>query len=414
MLKGRTLRHRLHIPPSLYHRRFLYLWIGLLISTAGTQMQLWALFWHVRTLTPQPIALGGIGLARILPVIIFSLLGGVAADKFDRRKIYFLAEVVLTLVAATLAWLTYRQWISLWHIYLLTAIQATASAFDGPARQSLVPNLVSKDDLPNAFSMTSIAAQTGAILGPAISGWIIAYLGLAYPYFFNALSYLAVLLALVMIGPVPQQIVNNHGSIFDGDAIREGLKFIFSQPLIFGSMLLDFFATFFSSANTLMPIVARDVLHVGEIEYGWLSSGQAVGAVLAALFVSQRKVIRHQGPVFLISVVVFGFATIIFGTARVLWLAMIALILIGAADAISTIIRNTIRQLLTPDYLRGRMTSVNQIFFIGGPQLGEVEAGLVAQFFGVPIAIISGGVGCIVAVAWIVRRLPQLWHYDGV
>jgi len=407
------LRIRIHIPHSLYHRRFLYLWIALLISTAGTQMQLWTLFWHVRTLTVHPIALGGIGLARILPVIVFSLVGGVAADMFDRRKIYFLSHVVLTFVATMLAWLTFKHTISLWNIYLLTALQATASAFDVPARQSLVPNLVPKEDLPNAFSMTSIAFQTGAIVGPALSGWVIAYLGLAYPYLFNAISYVAVLFALLLIGPVPQQMVNNHGSIFDWAAIREGLHFIFNQPLIFGSMLLDFFATFFSSANTLMPIVARDVLHVGEIEYGWLSSGQAIGAVIAALFVSQRKTIRRQGPVFLISVVIFGLATILFGASRTFWLAMIALIFVGAADSVSTIIRNTIRQLLTPDYLRGRMTSVNQIFFLGGPQLGEVEAGLVAQLFGAPFAIISGGVGCIIAVGWIARRLPQLWHYDG-
>jgi MFS family permease len=178
-------------------------------------------------------------------------------------------------------------------------------------------------------------------------------------------------------------------------------------------MLLDFFATFFSSANTLMPIVARDVLHVGEVEYGWLSSAQAIGAVAAALAVSQVRIIRKQGPLFLGSVVAFGLATILFGASRLFWLAMTALILIGAADAVSTIVRNTIRQLHTPDYLRGRMTSVNQIFFMGGPQLGEVEAGLVAQFFGAPFAIISGGIGCILAVGWIVRRWPQLWHYDG-
>lgn len=407
------MRNRLHIPPALYHRRFTYLWVGLLISTAGAQMQLWALFWHVRALTVHPIALGGIGLARIIPVIVFSLLGGVAADMFDRRKIYFLAQCVLTFVASALAWLTFRHTINLWQIYLLTALQATALAFDVPARQSLVPNLVPAKDLPNAFSLTSIAFQTGAIVGPALGGWVIAFMGQAYPYLFNAVSYLAVLLALVLIGPVPQQTANNHSSIFDLSAIQEGLRFIFSQPLILGSMLLDFFATFFSSANTLMPIVARDVLHVGEVEYGWLSSAQAIGAVAAALAVSQMRIIRKQGPVFLGSVVAFGLATILFGASRLFWLAMAALILIGAADAVSTIVRNTIRQLLTPDYLRGRMTSVNQIFFMGGPQLGEVEAGLVAQFFGAPFAIISGGIGCILAVGWIVRRWPQLWHYDG-
>lgn len=405
---------RFHIPPSLRYPRFRYLWLALIISTAGANMQLWALFWHVRSLTPQPIALGMIGLVRILPVIFFSLLGGVAADRYNRRVIFFLAQCILTFVASALAWLTFRGSMALWHIYALTALQATAAAFDIPARQALVPNLVPAKDLPNAFSLSSIAFQVGAIVGPALGGWTIAMWGQAYPYLINAISYGAVLIAIWRIGPVAQQHIQTRRSLLDWQAIREGWVFILNQPLIFASMLLDFFATFFSSANTLMPIVARDILGVGEIEYGWLSSAQAIGAVLAGVVMSQLGEIRRQGPLFLLSVVFFGLATILFGIARVFWLAMLALILVGAADAVSTIIRNTIRQLLTPDHLRGRMVSVNQIFFLGGPQLGEVEAGVVAQLFGAPFAIVSGGIGCLVAVAWVIRRYPQLWIVDRV
>lgn len=405
---------RLHFPPSLRYPRFRYLWLAMIISTAGANMQLWALFWHVRSLTPQPIALGGIGLVRILPVIFFSLIGGVVADRYNRRKIFFLTQCILTFVAAALAWFTFNGSIALWHIYALTALQATATAFDIPARQSLVPNLVPAKDLPNAFSLSSIAFQVGAIIGPALGGWTIAVWGQAYPYLINAISYGAVLFAIWRMGPVPQQRIQTHRPLWDWQAIREGWTFILGQPLILASMLLDFFATFFSSANTLMPIVARDILGVGEIEYGWLSSAQAIGAVLAGLIVSQLGEVRRQGPLFLLSVFCFGLATILFGVARVYWLAMLALILVGAADAVSTIIRNTIRQLLTPDHLRGRMVSVNQIFFMGGPQLGEVEAGVVAQLFGAPFAIISGGIGCILAVAWVVRRWPQLWSVDRV
>lgn len=405
---------RFHIPPSLRYPRFRYLWLALIISTAGANMQLWALFWHVRSLTPHPIALGMIGLVRILPVIFFSLLGGVAADRYNRRVIFFLAQCILTFVASALAWLTFRGSIALWHIYALTALQATAAAFDIPARQALVPNLVPAKDLPNAFSLSSIAFQVGAIVGPALGGWTIAMWGQAYPYLINAISYGAVLIAIWRIGPVAQQHIQTRRSLLDWQAIREGWVFILNQPLIFASMLLDFFATFFSSANTLMPIVARDILGVGEIEYGWLSSAQAIGAVLAGVVMSQLGEIRRQGPLFLLSVVFFGLATILFGIARVFWLAMLALILVGAADAVSTIIRNTIRQLLTPDHLRGRMVSVNQIFFLGGPQLGEVEAGVVAQLFGAPFAIVSGGIGCLIAVAWVIRRYPQLWIVDRV
>ena len=403
----------LHIPPSLQHRRFRLLWLGLMISVAGAQMQVWALFWHIRSLTDQPIALGGVGLARILPVIVFSLIGGAVADVANRRRVLFITQSAMGLFALLLAILTFSGDIALWQIYLLTALQAVAVSFDLPARQALVPNLVPARDLPNAFSMTSIAFQTGAIVGPALSGLVIAYWGQPYTYLLNAISYLAVILALILLGPVSQQAAAGRGARISLPAIGEGVQFILSRPIILSSMILDFFATFFSSANTLMPIVARDILHVGAVEYGWLSAAQSVGAVAAALAVSQMSAIRRQGPVFLGSVVVFGAATVVFGMARDFLFAFLALMAVGAADSVSTIIRNTIRQLQTPDYIRGRMTSVNQIFFMGGPQLGEVEAGAVAQLFGASLAIISGGVGCVLAVIWIACRWPQLRSYNG-
>jgi MFS family permease len=403
----------LRIPPALFHRRFRLLWLGMMISIAGTQMQTWALLWHVRDLTDKPIALGGVGLARILPIIFFSLIGGAMADVVDRRRLLFVTQSVMALTAVVLAWLTINGTIDLWHIYLLTAMQALALAFDGPSRQALVPNLVPARDLPNAFSMTSIAFQTGAIIGPALSGLVIAYWGQAAVYIVNALSYLAVIIALALMGPVAQQVDPTRRASVSLSSIREGIQFIIHQPIILGTMVMDFFATFFSSANTLMPFVARDVLNVGAVQYGWLSAAQSIGAVAAALAVSQIEHIRRQGVVFLSAVVVFGLATILFGLARSFLLVMLALVLIGAADSVSTIIRNTIRQLQTPDYIRGRMTSINQIFFMGGPQLGEMEAGVVAQLFSVPFAIISGGIGCLVAVAWISRRWPQLRNYDG-
>ena len=189
---------KLKIPPSLRHRRYRLLWFGLLVSIAGTQMQVWAIFWHIRTLTDQPIALGAVGLARIIPVIIFSLIGGAVADVANRRKVMFITQLAMALGALVLALLTFSGQIALWQIYALTALQATAVAFDAPSRQSLVPNLVPASDLPNAFSMSSLAMHTGAIIGPALSGLVIAYWGQPYTYLFNAISYLAVLLALTM------------------------------------------------------------------------------------------------------------------------------------------------------------------------------------------------------------------------
>jgi MFS family permease len=400
------------IPAALRHKRYLYLWLGLLISIAGSQMQISALFWHIRILTgePQPLALGGIGLARILPVIVFSFVGGPVADTLNRRRILFVTQSAMALVALVLALLTFTGHITIWYIYLLTAIQATAVAFDGPARQAMIPNIVPAEDLPSAFSMSSIAQNAGSIIGPALSGIVIVALGQGYTYFFNAVSFLAVIIALFFIGPVLQ---DSKKSGIHLSAALDGIRFSFSKPIILSTMLMDFVATFFASANTMMPIVAKDILKVGEIGYGWLSSAQAIGSVAAGIVVSQLQKLPKQGPIFLIAVVIFGSTTVLFGATSVFAIAMLALILMGAADAVSTIIRNTIRQLNTPDHIRGRMTSVNQIFFQGGPQLGEVESGIVASLFGVPAAIISGGIGCVVGAVFIVLKWPQLRTYNG-
>jgi MFS family permease len=179
---------KLHIPPALKNRRYFYLWLGLLISIAGSQMQITALFWHIRSLTgnPNPLALGGIGLARILPIIVFSLVSGPVADSFNRRQVLFITQTVMALTALALAILTFTDSISLWQIYALTAIQAAAIAFDMPARQAMIPNLVPAKDLPNAFSMQSIGTNTGAVIGPMLAGVVIASLGQAYTYLFNA------------------------------------------------------------------------------------------------------------------------------------------------------------------------------------------------------------------------------------
>lgn len=402
----------LHIPPSLKHKKFFYLWLGQLISITGTQMQIWALFWHINQLNDNPMALGGIGVARIVPVIIFSLIGGALADSMDRRKVMMTTQTIAALLALSLGLLTQFGNITIWHIYVITALQAVAVAFDGPSRQALVPNLLPKKDLANGFSMTFTAFQIGGVLGPALSGVVIATAGQAAVYYFNGVSFAAVLIALILIGNVPQSFAEKAAGV-SMEAIREGVRFILGKPIIFSSMMLDFVATFFASASTLMPIIATDVLKVGVVEYGYLSAAPAVGAVIVALIMSQVREIRRQGPIFVGAVIVFGVATLIFGLTKSFMIAWLAIATTGAADGVSTIIRNTIRQLQTPDHVRGRMTSINQIFFQGGPQLGEIEAGAVAQFFGAPFAVITGGIGCIVGTLAIIWKWPHLLKYNG-
>jgi MFS family permease len=252
---------------------------------------------------------------------------------------------------------------------------------------------------------------------------VIAFWGLQWAYWLNAISFLAVIAALIAMGDIRAAIENktveppgNPGSSTRREMlrdIREGIEFIKNSPIILSVMILDFFGTFFSSANTLLPFVAMDILHVGPIQYGWLSASQSIGTLMVGLYLSQITNLRRQGMLISISVAGFGLATVLFGVSASFWVTLLALILIGVFDGLSSIIRNTARQLLTPDAMRGRMMSITQIFFKGGPQLGEVESGLMAQILGVPFAIISGGVGCVLATWIVVKRIPQLWNYNG-
>jgi MFS family permease len=403
----------LTIPPSLKHRKFFLLWLGILVSYSGSRMQFVALLWHIRTLTDKPIALGLVGLVRVIPIIIFSLVSGVVADTFDRKTILYFTQGLQTLEALALAWLTFTGQVQLWHLYVLTAIEAVASSFDMPARQAMVPNLLPLHVLPNAFSMTSLAFTVASIAGPVLAGGVLAApgLGQAYTYLFNAISFAAIFLALILMGKVPQRTKTSHK--FEWSDVKVGIQFISNAPIILSSMILDFVATFFSSAYALLPIFARDVLHVGEVGYGWLAAADSIGAALAALVISQLPDIRKQGMKLVWAVVLYGLATIAFGLSPTFWMALLSLMVVGASDTLSMVIRNTIRQLRTPDELRGRMTSINQIFFMGGPQLGEMEAGIVAQLFGPVVAVVSGGIGCIIGVFWIMRKWPALVKYEG-
>jgi MFS family permease len=404
----------IRIPPALRNRNFSLYWGGILVSMAGSQMQVWALYWHIRTLTDQPIALSIVGLVRFVPILVFSLWGGLIADRLNRRVILYFTQSIMALVAVILGVLTFLNVLQLWHIYVLLGINAAVNSFDIPARQSLVANMVPKGDLPSALSMQSVAIQVGAILGPALSGLLISSVGLTWVYWINSISFAAVILALVFMTPIPQEFVPAIRQGFSQlKQIGEGFRFVVKKPIILSGMVLEFWASFFSSANTLMPFLARDILHVGAVAYGWLSSAQAIGSVTAGLIVSQQKRVRRQGLVMLIAAGMFGLATVVFGASPSFWLTLAALILVGGAHTLSAIMRNTIRQILTPDQLRGRIVSISFIFIQGGPQLGEIESGLVAQWLTTPLSIVTGGIGCLIAVGIITLAWPQLRRYRG-
>ena len=401
---------------ALRHRNFRLIWIGLLLSFTGSFMQTAALLWHVSLLVApdkKALALGAVGLVRVVPIIVFSMLSGVVADAWNRRRLMMLTQTGSAAVAVALAVLAFRGLTSVWPIYVLAALSSAVGAFDLPARQSLVPTLVPREDLPNAISLNTIMQQTAQVLGPALAGIIIASTSVAWVYTVNAFSFLAVMTALLMMRNVPERAEKATASDdVSWRAAREGLRFVFRTPLIRSTMLLDFFATFFSSATALLPIFAQDILEVGATGYGWLYAAPAVGAtMMSAVMVVLTSRIERRGPVLLWAVAMYGAATVGFGSSRTFWLTFACLALTGAADTVSMVFRNVIRQLETPDRLRGRMIGVNMIFFIGGPQLGEGEAGAVANWFGAPFSVITGGLGCLIAVAWVAATTPQLRHY---
>jgi hypothetical protein len=244
------------------------------------------------------------------------------------------------------------------------------------------------------------------------AGFLLSHGGLGFIYAANAVSFAAVLGALMFVRPIRAQRVPGEETAISLAAMREGLAFVKNTPILVWTIALDFFATFFSSASALLPAFATDVLHVGARGYGILSAAPAVGSVAAGAVMSLLPTPKNQGRVVLWSVFIYGLTTVIFGASPWFWLSWLSLAGTGASDTVSTILRQTIRQLVTPDHLRGRMTAANMIFFMGGPQLGELEAGVVAKFIGAPWSVITGGIGCLISVIWIAARAPTLRRYQ--
>ncbi|HTK31547.1 MAG TPA: MFS transporter [Candidatus Saccharimonadaceae bacterium] len=399
---------------ALRYRNFRLLWGSQLVSMAGSIMQSAAILWHVSLLVPpahRGVALGLVGLVRIVPIVAFSLIGGVLSDAVDRRRLMLVTQSGMAVTAGVLAWVTFSGSHLLWPVYLLAAIGSGFGSFDAPARQSLISNLVQREHLPNAISLNTIMFQTASVLGPALGGLVIASLGVGWAYLLNALSFLCVIGALLAMRDVPER-ADGAPATVSWHAAREGLRFVFGAPLIRSTMLLDFVATFFASATALLPIFAQDVLRVGAEGYGILSAAPSVGAILTSVaLVPLVERIDRRGATLLWAVVAYGLATIVFGASRSFALTFVCLALTGAADTVSMVIRNVIRQLHTPDHMRGRMTSVNMIFFMGGPQLGELEAGLVAGAWGARLSVVSGGIACALATAWVAWRSPPLRRY---
>jgi len=376
-------------------------------------MQFVAINWHVYLLTKSAFALGLVGLFRGVPIIVCSLAGGVVADAFDRKRAMIVTQSVMLLTAALLTAETLAGLKSVWPIYILSALSAAAQAFDTPARQALMPTLVPEEDFPNAVSLGIIVFNIAIILGPAIAGFILAETGPAIIYGFNALSFLAVIGAVIAMRTSGKpDLQHGRREALSFGALKEGLRFVWHTPIIVQTMTLDFAATFFASATLLLPIFAQERLHVGARGYGFLAAAPAIGSVLTALVMARIGSFQRQGRLVVASVAVFGVATAGFGVSTVYWVSLLMLAITGAADTVSTVLRQTIRQLVTPNHLRGRMTSINMMFFMGGPQLGELEAGSLAALIGAPLSVVVGGLGSLICAAIAAVKSKSLMEFE--
>jgi len=391
----------------LRNRDYALLFWGQLISSAGTQMQVVAVAWQVFLLTHSAVALGLIGLVQAIPRLIFSLVGGVFADVFDRRKMLLVIETVLAITSAVLALCTIFHVINIVIIYIIVLIAASVSAFEFPTRQAIIPRLVRREEIPHAMSLSMVMMQLTFIIGPTAGGFAIAWIGVANTYWLDVISYFVVIGSLLLM-VVPRIPAEKRAQAGVG-ALVDGMKFLRAHPVILAVLSLDFCATFFGSPRALLPVYANNILHIGPQGLGILLAATPIGAVALAPFTGLIGRITRQGLGVAMAIIVWGLCIVAFGVFPApLWLGVLFLAGSGAADMVSMILRGLVIQLTTPDEFRGRMSAVNAMFVIGGPMLGQFESGLVAGLFTPELSVVSGGLACIVATLAIVSLVPSL------
>ena len=399
------------LSPLRRHRSFRLLWFGQLVSNVGTQMRLVALPYQIYVLTGSPFHVGLLGLFQAIPLITLPLLGGVLADRADRRRVLIATQSGLAACSLALALATQLGYNELWILYALTAVSASFSAFDQPARGSLVPTLVERSELPAAIALNQMLYQTAAVVGPAIGGLVIASFGVAAAYWVDTITFGAAIAAAIAI-KAPRQVVAVPQSIVE--SLVEGVMYVLRQRLLFSTMVLDLAAMFFGSIRALMPFYAEQVFKVGAAGLGLLFAAPGVGALVAVLTSGWVSRVRRPGVAVLVAVCVWGIAIAAFGlvTGELFILGLVLLAIAEAADVLSAIFRHTILQGVVREELRGRLTAMNGLFVIGGPNLGQVRAGAVAALASPPFAVVSGGLLCVLSAIAVAFWAPELPRYD--
>ncbi|WP_412050456.1 MFS transporter [Hoeflea sp. Naph1] len=379
------------------HRAFTYYFVTRFFSTFGLQIISVAVGWQIYDLTRDPFDLGLVGLIQFLPALVLILFTGAAADRYGRRTIMMVSEIVIAASAAALVYFAWRGLTSPLPIFAVLLVLGIARAFFSPASQSLAPNLVPARDLPNAIAWNSTSWQTSTIVGP-VAGGLLYGLGALAPYL---TAFCLFILATIAISLVPPPLKRSRVQAQSWHTLLAGFSYVRNQKVVLGAISLDMFAVLLGGAVALMPVFARDVLELGPAGLGWLRAAPGIGAIAMAIYLASRPVRQHAGITMLIAVGLFGTTTIVFGLSTSPLLSISMLVIMGASDMISVYVRQSLIQLWTPDDLRGRVSAVNMVFVGASNELGEFRAGTMAAFFGPVFAVVLGGVGTLaVAVAW--------------
>ena len=389
------------------YRRFLG---SRLLSILGLEMVNVAVGWQVYALTKRPLDLGYVGLAQFLPPLFLTLPAGHAADRFDRRRVVLLCHLGFGLCSALLAWLALKNIQTPAPIFGVLVLLGTARAFNAPAAQALMPSLLPEADFPNAVAWNSSTFQVATVVGPALGGGLYALLGNPEAVYLLAAG-LAVVDVVVLAG-VKTRTGRMEKKGTSWATVLAGVRYVWHNKIVLGSISLDLFAVLLGGAVALMPVFAQDVLHTGAWGLGILRSAPAIGAGLVGLSLAAHPLRRHVGRTMLIGVGLFGAATVGFGLSRALWLSVLLLIVMGGSDMLSVFVRLTLVQISPPPEMRGRVNAVNMLFIGASNELGEFESGLTAQWLGPVRAVVAGGVGTLLVVLAWTRLFPDLRRVD--
>ncbi|MCB1926449.1 MAG: MFS transporter [Rhodocyclaceae bacterium] len=391
-------------------RRFVRFWIARICSAGGYQMLGVAVAWQVWEITGSAVALGLVGLAQFLPKLLLMPMAGNWADRFERRRLVAAAQTLQLASLLLLVWANEQGGLSPELIYALLVVNGIGRSFEMPTSQALLPALVPSAMLPRAVAMAASAFQMSTIAAPVLAGFLYA-LGPGVVYgLASALMTLAVL-SVLGARPLTEQVRMPAGRSAWRNFI-DGIAFIRRERAVLGAISLDMMAVLLGGATALMPIVASEVLHTGAGGLGLLRAAPAVGALAMSLWLAHHALHRRVGRLMFGSVAIFGVATIVFGLSSSLWLSILALAVLGAADMVSMVFRGAYIQLATPDAMRGRVGAVNGLFIGASNQLGEFESGLTAAWFGLVPAIVLGGVGSLLVMLLWARWFPELWRLD--